>query len=318
MALTAYQSSRHRLPGTAILLVAALLASSGAWAQFLYHSPEEATAALIAAVRDDDIGKMRAILGPAGNDVVDSGDPVADDAAREKFVAAFDAKHEITPDGAFKATLIVGDNDWPFPIPLTKKEGMWRFDTPAGREEILYRRVGQNEADAIEVALAYVDAQKEYAAADPDKTGAHPYAERVVSSPGKMDGLYWPSTPGEPESPIGEFMANASSEGYTPGAKAPYHGYRYKILTRQGTGAAGGAYDYVVRGKMIGGFGLVAYPAEYGNSGVMTFIVNQDGTVFQKDLGPRTAALAQQMDSFDPDRTWTVATPLPEAESGSN
>ena len=151
------------------------------------------------------------------------------------------------PTAPFKATLVIGDKDWPFPIPITKKKGMWRFNTPAGRQEILYRRVGQNEADAIEVALAYVDAQKEYAADDPDKTGVHPYAERIVSSPDKKDGLYWPSQPGEKESPIGEFMADASSQGYTPGAGAPYHGYRYKILTRQGPAAPGGAYDYIVQ-----------------------------------------------------------------------
>ena len=240
--------------------------------------------------------------------MIDSGDPVADNAAREKFLAAYDAKHQLTPDGPRKTILIVGNDDWPFPIPITKKDGMWRFNTPEGREEILFRRIGQNEADAIEVSLAYVDSQKEYAAADPEKTGAHPYAARIVSSPGKMDGLYWPAAPGAPESPIGEFMANAADEGYTPGAGAPFHGYYYKILTRQGTGATGGAIDYIVDGKMIGGFALVAYPAEYANSGVMTFIVNHDGSVLQKDLGPRTTVLAQRMDSFSPDKSWTAAT----------
>src|SRR4029079_118139 len=168
-----------------------------------------------------------AILGKGGSDIVDSGDPVADNAARERFVAAYDAKHSITNYGPYLATLVVGNNDWPLPIPITKKKGMWRFNTPAGRQEILYRRVGQNEADAIEVALAYVDAQKEYAGADPERTGDHPYAQHVVSGEGKKDGLYWPSAAGEPESPIGEFMAEATSEGYKPGAGAPYHGYRY-------------------------------------------------------------------------------------------
>ena len=302
----------------AYALAAGLLFTSAAQAQLLYHSPEEATAALIAAARSDDDAKLLAILGPGGRDIIESGDPVADNAQREKFVAAYDAKHQITPDSQFKATLVIGDKDWPFPIPITKKKGMWRFNTPAGRQEILYRRVGQNEADAIEVALAYVDTQKEYAADDPDKTGLHPYAEKIVSSPDKKDGLYWPSQPGEKESPIGEFMADASSQGYTPGAGAPYHGYRYKILTAQGPAAPGGAYDYIVRGKMIGGFGLVAYPADYGNSGVMTFIVNQDGEVYQKDLGPRTETLAPKIDSFNPDKTWKAATPVPEAETGGN
>jgi hypothetical protein len=186
-----------------------------------------------------------------------------------------------------------------------RKDGRWEFDTAAGRLEILYRRIGRNELDAIQASLAYVDAQNEYAEKDRTGAGAGAYAQHVVSRPGKKDGLYWPSAQGEDSSPLGELVAKASSDGYRLGEqRAPFHGYYYKILTRQGPTAPGGAADYVVRGKMIGGFALVAYPAEYGNSGVMTFLVNHDGAVFQKDLGPRTARIARLMKSFNPDQTW--------------
>ena len=182
---------------------------------------------------------------------------------------------------------------------------MWRFDTAAGREEILFRRIGRNELDAIQACLAYVDAQNEYAEKDRTGAGINTYAQRVISRPGKKDGLYWPTTEGEDPSPLGELVAQATAEGYRVGAgRTPFHGYYFKILTRQGTAAPGGELDYVVRGNMIGGFALVAYPAEYGNSGVMTFLVNHAGTVFQKDLGPDTASLAEGMNSFTPDQTW--------------
>jgi hypothetical protein len=192
--------------------------------------------------------------------------------------------------------MVVGQEDFPFPIPLVRKDQTWRFDTAAGRLEILYRRIGRNELDAVQVCLAYVDAQNEYA--DKDRTGAGvgTYAQRIVSQPGKKDGLYWPASQGDDASPLGELAAHATREGYRVGGeRAPYHGYYYRILTRQGPTAPGGALDYVVRGKMIGGFALVAYPAEYGNSGVMTFLVNHSGVVFEKDHGPRTARLAERM-----------------------
>ena len=185
------------------------------------------------------------------------------------------------------------------------KDGSWQFDTKAGLEEILRRRIGRNELAAIQVSLAYVQAQNEYASLDPGGLGPHTYAQRIVSSPGKKDGLYWPTAEGEEPSPFGDLVAQASAEGYKVGqTPIPYHGYFYRVLKRQAGNAAGGAYDYLVKGKMIGGFALVAYPAEYGNSGIMTFMVNHDGTVLQKDLGPRTAKIARKIEAFAPDQTW--------------
>ena len=212
-------------------------------------------------------------------------------------------------DGDAKATLIIGSDDFPFPIPLIRKGDGWQFDTAAGRQEILARRIGRNELDAIQSCLAYVDAQDEYA--DKDRTGAGPgvYAQRIISETGKKNGLYWPSSASGDESPLGELVADATKQGYRAGeGRTPYHGYYFKILTKQGSDAHGGALDYVVSGKMIGGFALVAYPAEYRNSGVMTFIVNHEGVVFQKDLGPHTAELAERMTAFDPDPSWTKVT----------
>jgi hypothetical protein len=191
---------------------------------------------------------------------------------------------------------------------ISSGRSRWRFATAAGREEILYRRIGRNELAAIQASLAYIDAQNEYAEQDRTGSGFKSYARRIVSSAGKKDGLYWPAKEGEPASPLGELAAAASAEGYkVGGGRAPFHGYYYKILTAQGPTAPGGAINYVVRGNMIGGYGLVAYPAEYGNSGVMTFLVNHDGVVFQKDLGPQTARIASRMTSFNPDHTWKKA-----------
>jgi hypothetical protein len=210
---------------------------------------------------------------------------------------------ELEGDGS--QTLIIGNDDWPFPIPLVNKGGKWQFDTKAGLDEILRRRIGRNELAAIQVSLAYVQAQNEYASLDPTGLGPHVYAQRIVSRPGKRDGLYWATAEGEQASPLGELAAEASAEGYKTGnTPIPYYGYYYRILTRQGAHAPGGAYDYLAKGKMIGGFALVAYPAQYGNSGIMTFIVNQDGTVFQKDLGPQSDKLARKIEAFDPDSTW--------------
>ena len=244
-------------------------------------------------------------MGPDGNDIVSSGDEVADAATRQKFVAAYDAKHEITMEGDNKAVVVIGQEDFPLPIPIVRKDGMWKFDTAAGREEILFRRIGRNELDVIQTCLAYVDAQNDYA--DKDRTGAGKgiYAQRIQSSPGKKDGLYWPDDQGNDPSPLGEFIAQATGQGYSiGGGRTPYHGYYFKILTKQGAAAPSGELEYVVKGKMIGGFALVAYPAEYGNSGVMTFVVNHAGAVFQKDLGERTEKLAERITVFNPDQTW--------------
>jgi Protein of unknown function (DUF2950) len=287
---------------TPILVFAA---GSVALAQQNYKSPEAAVDALVTTAKSGDMKAALEVLGRDGEDIISSGDKVSDDAVRARFVASYDAKHQIAMEGAKKAILIIGDNDYPFPIPLEKnKDGTWSFDTQAGREEILARRIGHNELDAIQTSLAYVDAQNDYAAKDRGD-GVGTYAMRFVSAAGKKDGLYWPTAQGEEESPLGELFAAASRQGYRADeGRSPYRGYYYRILTKQGPAATGGAVDYVVRGKMIGGFGLVAYPAEYRNSGVMTFIVNHDGTVFQKDLGPDTAKLAEAMTSFNPDSTW--------------
>jgi Protein of unknown function (DUF2950) len=243
------------------------------------------------------------VLGPAAGDLVSSGDEVADAAARKRVLDAYDAKHQVVMEGDDKAVLLVGTEEWPFPIPLVRKDGVWRFDTAAGRDEILFRRVGRNELSAIKACLAYADAQDEYA--EKGIAGNGVYAQRIVSTPGKKDGLYWPAQAGEAESPLGDLAASASAEGYRVGQqRMPYHGYYYRVLTRQGPNAPGGALDYVVRGKMIGGFALVAYPAEYGNSGVMTFLVSHQGVVYQKDLGQNTVGIASGMTAFNPDNSW--------------
>jgi hypothetical protein len=289
------------------LAAASLIVASAsiAAAQQTYKTPEAAVDALVATAKSGDQREALVVLGRDGEDIISSGDKVSDDAARQRFVASYDAKHQIAMEGDDKAVLVIGDNDYPFPIPLVRKNGQWSFDTEAGRREILYRRIGHNELDAIQTCLAFVDAQDEYAEKDRTGAGAGVYAERFISQPGKKDGLYWPTAQGEEESPLGELFAAASRQGYRAGeGRSPYHGYYYKILTRQGPAAVGGAADYVVQGKMIGGFALVAYPAEYRNSGVMTFLVNHNGTVFQKNLGPKTAELAEVITSFNPDPTW--------------
>lgn len=293
------------LATTAVLLCTA---ASIASAQQAFKTPDEAASALVDAAKAGDPKAIVTVLGPDGEDVVSSGDEVADAATRQKFVAAYDAKHQIAMEGDSKATMVIGLEDFPVPIPLVRKDGMWRFDTAAGRQEILARRIGKNELDAIQACLAYVDAQNDYAEKDRTGAGINTYAQRIISQPGKKDGLYWPSSQGDEASPLGEFVAQATAQGYrVGGGRTPYHGYYFKILTRQGPAAPGGELDYVVRGKMIGGFALVAYPAEYRNSGVMTFIVSHAGDVFQKDLGPATARLAERMTSFNPDKSWQKA-----------
>jgi hypothetical protein len=300
--------SRTRAPAGIATTVAALLVcamTATASAQQTYKTPDEAVSALVDAAKAGDRKALLTVLGPDGQDIVSSGDEVADEGVRKEFIDAYDQKHEIHSAGDH-ATLIVGHDDFPFPIPLVHKGDAWRFDTEAGRKEVLYRRIGGNELDTIQTALAFVDAQNEYADKDHGE-GVGIYAQRIVSRPGKKDGLYWPSSAGEDESPLGELAADAARRGYRvrgDGERTPYHGYYYKILTRQGPAAQGGVLDYVVKGKMIGGFGLVAWPAEYGNSGVMTFIVNHNGSVYEKDLGQRTAQVASGMTAFNPDNTW--------------
>ncbi len=277
-----------------------------------FATPEAATEALVAAIRAENPGRIHAVLGPGSERLISSGDPVADRQGRARFVAAFDKRSRIEMDGDAKATLIVGENDWPLPFPLVKHADGWIFDAKSGAEEILNRRIGRNELSAIQVCLAYVDAQREYALTQGNRDGMHEYALRLVSTPDKKDGLYWPTKEGQPLSPLGPLAEKAKEEGYGKsrnGAQAPYHGYLYRILTSQGRDAPGGAYDYVTKGKMIGGFALVAYPARWGASGVMTLIVSHDGVVYEKNLGKETEAIASKMTRFDPDSSWSRAQP---------
>src|SRR5262245_36981309 len=297
----------RRFSKLALLTGAAVLAlgmASLAQAQERFKTPESAVEALVNTARSGDRKTVLTILGPGSQELVSSGDPVADDNIKQEFLAAYDIQHRVVTESGKPATLVIGKNDWPFPIPIVQRDGQWSFDTAAGREEILARRIGRNELAAIQASLAYFDAQNEYADQHKNRTGTAVYAQRIVSSPGKKDGLYWPTSGNEPPSPLGEAVADATQRGYRVGAGEPFNGYYFKILTRQGPTAPGGAVDYVVNGDMIGGFGLVAYPAEYGNSGIMTFIVNNDGDVFEKDLGENTARVASRMSSFDPDHTW--------------
>jgi hypothetical protein len=300
--MTAFGSTRNvRLLAALAVFAGLSLVAPSAQAQQTFTSPDDAANALAAAVKSGMKPDLLKLLGADGEDIIDSGDDVADADARAKFLSAYDARHSLKVDGR-RASLIIGADDFPFPIPLIHNKTGWEFDTAEGRQEILYRRIGRNELDAIQTSLAFVDAENEYAEKDRgDGVGA--YAQKIVSSPGKKDGLYWPSDSND--SPLGELAAEASGEGYKPsGEPRPYHGYYYHILTQQGASAPGGAMSYIVKGKMIGGFALIAYPAEHGNSGVMTFVVNHAGVVYQKDLGAQTEVIAKRVKSFDPDQTW--------------
>ncbi len=286
------------------LVSAPLIVSTEAVAQQAFKSPNEAADALIGAIRAGDVKAINRVLGPGGNDLASSGDKVQDANTRKLLLAAYDVKHSTVKDAAGRTFLVVGSDEYPLPIPMVEKNGAWRFDTVAGRQEVLYRRVGRNELATIQACLAYVDAQHDYAEMMPNG-GLGIFAQRIVSSPGKKDGLYWPAAAGEKESPLGEAVAVATLRGYRVGGpRTPFHGYYYKVLTRQGPNAPGGAINYVANDKMIGGFALVAYPARYGNSGVMTFLVNHAGDVYEKDLGAQTAKIAANMLAFNPDHTW--------------
>ncbi len=274
-----------------------------------FASPQQGVDALIAAMRGNDRAALAALIGPGHNRLLDSGDKAQDARGAARFVAEYDAKHAIAMDGDAKAVLLVGPEDWPMPIPLVKKPQGWQFDAGAGSSEILARRIGRNELDAIQVCLAFIDMQRDYASQDRDGDGLPEYTQRFFSSPGKRDGLYWPTKEGEPRSPGGSGFAVASAQrdakAKAGGAPAPFHGYFYRILTSQGKHARGGALNYIVQGNMIGGAALLAYPARYLASGIQSFVCNTDGVVYQKDLGADTAALAAKITSFDPDPSWT-------------
>jgi hypothetical protein len=290
----------------ALVLAAMLVAPVQAAEQKHFESVKAAVDALIAALRSDDQKALVEVLGEEGRRLVSSGDRVADRTAAQKFVAEYDQRHRLQAGGG-KVVLHVGPDDFPLPIPLVPDGPTWRWDTQAGAEEILNRRIGRNELNVIQVCLAYVDAQREYYSQPRSKNGVLQYAQRLGSTPGRRDGLYWPTKAGEPPSPLGDLVVKARAEGYrasADGGRIPFHGYFFKILLGQGPHAPGGAYDYVAGKHMIGGFALVAFPAQYASSGVMTFLVNHDGVVYQKDLGPRTGQLAEAMKRFDPDSSW--------------
>ena len=271
-------------------------------AQRIFATPEKAAAALADALRSDDAKQIHSVLGLGSGKVIKSGDPVQDAAGRKRFLEAYKTNVKIEPSGDARVTLLIGSEEFPFPFPLVKAASGWTFDSKAGAEEVLNRRIGQNERSAIQVCLAYVDAQREYATKDRDKDGLLAYAQKFVSTPGRHDGLYWEAREGEAPSPLGPLSTRAKEQGYAN--LEPYHGYYYRILTAQGADNPDGAFSYIVRGQMIGGFALVAYPARWGASGVMTFICNHRGVVYEKNLGKGTVAIAERMTRYNPDASW--------------
>jgi Protein of unknown function (DUF2950) len=269
-----------------------------------FTTPQEAAAVLIKAASDYDVSALLQIFGADGEDIISTADPVADKNRATQFAALAQTKHSIKTYKSNKAILVIGDDDWPFPVPLVKKAGKWSFDSKAGRNEILYRRIGANELNVIQICRGYVEAQVEYASAPHEGSTTPQYAQKIISSPGKQDGLYWENADGTPGGPISEKVAKAIQEGYSVDKRSAYHGYYFKILKGQGPAAPLGRLDYVIQGAMIGGFALIAAPAEYGVTGVKTFIVSNDGVVYQKDLGPDTLNVAKQIELFNPDKTW--------------
>ena len=273
--------------------------------QQVFPSTAAAAKALIEAAQKDDINALESILGSDAKEVISSGDPVADNNARDTLVAKYNQMHRVAYDDHGRVILYIGADNWPLPIPMVKQGDGWAFDTKSGKEELLYRRIGRNELYTIDVLRDLADAQQEYASENRDGD-VKQFAQKIVGDSGKHDGLYWPVSAGEPESPIGPLIADATEEGYKrgTGTPIPFHGYYYRVLTRQGKNAPGGAMDYIDHGKMTKGFAFLAYPAAYRASGVMTFMINQDGVVVQKDLGPETPKLAKEISEFNPDKTW--------------
>lgn len=274
-------------------------------AQLAFATPQKAADALIQAAADYDVPALIQILGPDGEDLVSSSDPVQDKNSAQDFATLAQQKHtvKVDPRNPDKAILSVGNNDWPLPIPIVRRSGKWYFDSKAGREEVLFRRIGRNELDAIQVCRGYVDAQHEYAMAKHDGSSVNQYAQRVISTSGKHDGLAWKNPDGSLGGPVGERLADVLEEGYTDKSQ-PYHGYFFKILKGQGPAAPLGPMSFIVNGAMIGGFALAAAPSDYRVTGVKTFIVGYEGTVYQKDLGPDTLKIFKDMELYNPDKTW--------------
>ncbi len=280
--------------------------SPGAASPEAFATPQQAADALIAAAKEYDVGHLERIFGSEGEGIVVTGEPARDRQRAEAFAAQAAEKKSVSvdPKNPYHATLVVGNEDWPFPVPIVKSNNQWVFDAKAGRQEILYRRIGGNELDAIQICHGYVEAQHEYALEQREGYNVHQYAQRIISTPGKQDGLAWRNPDGTWGGPVGEKIAEVIEQGYTSKAE-PYHGYFFKVLKGQGPAAPLGQMDYVIQGAMIGGFALVAAPAEYRVTGVKTFIVSQDGVVYQKDLGPNTLDMFKKMELFNPDKTWT-------------
>jgi type II secretory pathway pseudopilin PulG len=304
-----FRSLHMRLAVLGLLIVVAAASARSATAeqtQKRFATAEEAVQGVIKAAKTNNQAELLVIFGTDAEDLFSSGDKVADKRSRQVILVAIKEKWKLASQGRNTKTLIIGNEEWPYPIPLVKDKGGWRFDTAAGREEILYRRVGRNELSTIQACRVYLKAQKEYAAQSHDGNPAGLYAQKLSSEPGKQDGLYWKVNPGEGFSPLGEFAAQASAEGYTRSDKGPtpFHGYLFLPLTAQGPAAPGGAKSYISNGEMKSGFALIAYPAEYRNSGVMTFMMNQDGVIFEKDLGEKTAQVASQITEYNPDKSW--------------
>jgi hypothetical protein len=271
-----------------------------------FDTPQRGAEALIRAAESYDVSTLLAIFGSDGKDFISSSDPVHDKSFAASFAAKAREKHLVTADPKNKAQAIltVGNDDWPLPVPLVKRNSKWYFDSKRGHDEILFRRIGANELDAIQICRGFVDAQKEYAAEVHDNSGVNEYAQKIISTPGKQDGLYWKNADGTTGGPISEAIARAIEEGYSPGKTSGYHGYYFKVLKGQGPAARLGQLDYVVEGVMIGGFALVAFPAEHRVTGAKSFMVSYDGIVYEKDLGPDTARIAQSMERYNPDKSW--------------
>lgn len=304
------RTSRRWTTSLALVLLFALLALKPAFAdtapQQSYGSADAAVKALESAAKANDQKALESILGRDAGQIISSGDPVADNNAREDFVRRYNEMHRLAYDDRGRVILYIGASNWPVPIPLIKKSSGWVFDTASAKDEMLFRRIGRNELFTIDVLETLAKAQQEYASEPRD--GVQQFASKIISDTGKHDGLYWVATEGQPESPIGPLIANATAAGYkrgTSGNPTPFHGYLYKVLNKQGKNAPGGAKSYIEDGKMTGGFAFLAYPAEYRSSGVMTFMIDSDGVVVQKDLGPDTNKLASEITEFNPDKTWS-------------
>jgi DUF2950 family protein len=276
--------------------------------QRTFDSPDKAATAMFDAAKTGDTNALTQIFGPDSKELLASGDPVADKNNREQIVKKYEEMHRLVTEPDKTVVLYIGAENWPFPIPIVEKNKVWFFDTAKGKQEVLFRRIGRNENFTIGTLQSLVDAEKEYATKTHDQDSTKQYAQKILSDEGKQNGLYWKAGPGEPASPIGPLIAQATREGYEKGGKAvPFHGYYYRVLTSQGKDAPGGAMSYMTDGKLTKGFAFIAYPAEYRNSGVMTFIVGKNGVVLQKDLGTNTATIASSIKDFNPDKTWTVA-----------